>query len=140
VLSNYQNLEYSTTTKVLNRCQVWWAQELADINFQIYYRPGILNRKPDALSRCLKDCPEKGGWKNQLITMILYEKQFEDRKTSSLIYSSAQLASFPARKWVEYFAIRLKTKPRKTRSTKDHGSKPLSLVRSSRRTVSGKKF
>ena len=51
VYSDHQNLEYFTTTKVLNRQQARWAQELAGINFRIYYRPGTQNRKPDALSR-----------------------------------------------------------------------------------------
>jgi len=36
VYSDHQNLEYFTTTKVLNRRQVRWAQELAGINFRIY--------------------------------------------------------------------------------------------------------
>jgi len=51
VYSDHQNLEYFTTTKVLNRRQARWAQELAGIDFRIYYRPGTQNRKPDALSR-----------------------------------------------------------------------------------------
>jgi hypothetical protein len=40
VFSDHQNLEYFTTTKVLNRRQARWAQELAGIDFKIYYRPG----------------------------------------------------------------------------------------------------
>jgi len=35
VYSDYQNLEYFTTTKVLNRCQARWVQELAGIDFRI---------------------------------------------------------------------------------------------------------
>jgi len=51
VLSDHQNLEYFTMTKVvLNRQQAWWAQELVGINFRIYYRPGSQNGKPDTLS------------------------------------------------------------------------------------------
>jgi len=50
VYSDQQNLEYFTTTKVLNRHQARWAQELAGrINFRIYYRPGTQNGKPDAI-------------------------------------------------------------------------------------------
>jgi len=37
VFSDHQNLEYFTTTKVLNRQQARWAQELAGIDFRIYY-------------------------------------------------------------------------------------------------------
>jgi len=51
VFSDHRNLEYFTTTKVLNCRQARWAQELAGINFMIYYRPGTQNGKPDALSR-----------------------------------------------------------------------------------------
>jgi len=37
VYSDHQNLEYFTITKVLNRQQARWAQELAGIDFRIYY-------------------------------------------------------------------------------------------------------
>ena len=61
VFSDHQNLEYFTTTKVLNRRQARWAQELARINFQIYYQPGTQNGKRDALSRRSEYRLEKGG-------------------------------------------------------------------------------
>jgi len=64
VFSDHQNLEYFTTTKVLNRRQARWAQELAGIDFCIYYRPGTQNGKPDALSRRSEYRPEKGGIEN----------------------------------------------------------------------------
>jgi len=71
VLSDHQNLEYFTTTKVPNRRQARWAQELAGIDFKIYYRSGAQNGKPDALSRCSEYRPKKGGVENQPITTIL---------------------------------------------------------------------
>ena len=37
VFSDHQNLEYFTTTKILNQHQARWAQELAGIDFHIYY-------------------------------------------------------------------------------------------------------
>jgi len=37
VFSDHQNLKYFATTKVLNRWQARWAQELAGIDFRIYY-------------------------------------------------------------------------------------------------------
>jgi hypothetical protein len=61
VYSDHQNLEYFTPTKVLNRCQARWAQELAGVDFKIFYRPGKQNGKPDALSRHPEFRPEKGG-------------------------------------------------------------------------------
>jgi len=102
VFSDHQNLEYFTTTKVLNRRQARWAQELAGIDFRIYYRPGAQNGKPDALSRRSEYRPEKGGVENQPITTVLGEKHF-DRRSSSFICSSARLASLPARKWSPAF-------------------------------------
>jgi len=71
VLSDHQNLEYFTTTKVLNRWQAQWAQELAGINFRIYYRPRSQNGKLDALSRHSEYRPEKGGVENQPIMTVL---------------------------------------------------------------------
>jgi len=51
VYSDHQNLEYFTTTKILNRRQARWAEKLAGIDFKIYYHPGNQTGKPDALSR-----------------------------------------------------------------------------------------
>jgi len=78
VCSDHQNLEYFTTTKVLNRRQARWAQELAGIDFRIYYRPGTQNGKPDALSRRSEYRPEKGGVENQPITSVLRKNHFEE--------------------------------------------------------------
>ena len=108
VFSDHQNLEYFTTTKVLNRRQARWAQELAGIDFRIYYRPGAQNGKTDALSRRSEYHPEKGGMENQPITTVLQEKHLMDRKARSFICSSARLASLPARKWTEGFLTKVK--------------------------------
>jgi hypothetical protein len=61
VFTDHKNLEYFMTTKVLNRRQARWAQELAGVDFKIYYRKGTSNGKPDTLSRCPEYHPEKGG-------------------------------------------------------------------------------
>jgi hypothetical protein len=50
VFTDHKNLEYFMTTKVLNRRQARWAQELAGVDFKILYRKGTSNGKPDALS------------------------------------------------------------------------------------------
>jgi hypothetical protein len=79
VFSDYKNLEYFTTNKVLNRHQTRWAQELAGYNFTIVYRSGNLNRKPDALSRQLEYHPEKGDRGEnglQLISLVLKREHF----------------------------------------------------------------
>jgi hypothetical protein len=61
VFTDYKNLEYFMTTKVLTQRQVCWAQELAGMDFKIFYRKGTSNGKPDELSRHLEYHPEKGG-------------------------------------------------------------------------------
>jgi len=113
VLSDHQNLEYFTTTKVLNRQQARWAQELAGIDFRIYYRPGAQNGKPDALSRHPEFRPEKGGIENQPIKTVLQEKNLADRRNQSFICSSARLASLPARKWKEEFLEKIREEGKK---------------------------
>jgi len=108
VYSDHQNLEYFTTTKILNRGQARWAEELAGINFKIYYRPGNQNRKPNTLSRRMEYCPEKGGIENQPITVVLGKNHFKECLSHSLICSSARLALFPARKWDEAFLTQVR--------------------------------
>lgn len=51
IYTDHKNLLYFTTTKVLNRRQVRWAEELSKYHFKIIYRKGGENGKADALSR-----------------------------------------------------------------------------------------
>ena len=53
VYTDHQNLQNFLTTKVWNRRQIRWAQQLeqANYNFRIVYRPGKWGGKPDVLSR-----------------------------------------------------------------------------------------
>ena len=114
VFSDHQNLEYFSTTKVLNRRQARWAMELAGIDFKIYYRPGSKNGKPDALSRRPEYRPQKGGDENQPITTVLHKEHFaqEEYRSSAIstggagtvfLVSSARLSSIPAREWSKEF-------------------------------------
>ena len=108
VFSDHHNLEYFTTTKVLNRRQAQCAQELAGIDFRIYHQPGKRNGKPDALPRRPEYRPEKWGIENQPITTVLGKNHFEEWLTSTLVCSSARLVSLPARKWNEEFVSQVK--------------------------------
>jgi hypothetical protein len=76
VFTDHKNLEYIMMTKVLNRRQACWAQELASVDFKSFYRKGTSNSKPDTLSRCPEYCPEKGGGGDQPIQTVLNEKHF----------------------------------------------------------------
>lgn len=51
VYTDHKNLEYFTTSKVLNRRQARWAELLAHFDFKIVYRSGSKMGKPDALTR-----------------------------------------------------------------------------------------
>jgi hypothetical protein len=57
VFSDYKNLKYLLTTKLLNCGQARWDKELARHDFKIVYRPRNFNGKLDVLSRRLEYCP-----------------------------------------------------------------------------------
>ena len=104
--------------KVLNRQQARWAQELAGIDFRIYYQPGTQNRKPDALSKRLEYRPEKGGVENQPITMVLGKNHFEERLICTFVCLSARLASLLEKKWSEEFLAKVRKEGRKDKAYK----------------------
>ncbi|MBW0515735.1 hypothetical protein O181_055450 [Austropuccinia psidii MF-1] len=51
VLTNHSFLQYFMSSKVLTRCQAFWAEFLSEFHFSITYHPGRLATLPDALSR-----------------------------------------------------------------------------------------
>jgi hypothetical protein len=77
VSTDHKNLEYFMTTKVLNRRQACWAQELAGVDFKIFYRKGTSNGKLDALSRHTEYHPKKVGGGEQQMQTMLSEKHFD---------------------------------------------------------------
>jgi hypothetical protein len=77
VFTDHKNLEYFMTTKVLNQRYACWAQELAGVDFKVFYRKGTSNGKPDALSRCPEYRSEKGGGGDQQMQTVLSEKHFD---------------------------------------------------------------
>jgi len=113
VFSDHHNLEYFTTTKILNRRQARWAQELVSIDFKIFYRPGTQNSKPNALSRRSEYRPEKGGVENQPITTVLGKNYLEERLSHLFIGSSARLALLPVRKWSKEFLEKVRSEGNK---------------------------
>jgi hypothetical protein len=76
VFTDHKHLEYFMTTKVLNRRQACWAQELASVDFKSFHRKGTSNSKPDALLRHPEYHPEKGGGRDQPIQNVWNEKHF----------------------------------------------------------------
>jgi hypothetical protein len=99
-------------TKVLNRRQACWAQELASMDFKIFYRKGISNGKLDALLRHPEYYPENRGGGDQLIQTVLNEKHFGTISAIStrgegivFCYSAVQLAYLTTLvlKWIKEF-------------------------------------
>ena len=100
VFTDHKNLEYFATTKVLNRRQARWAQELAGYDFKIVYRPGTQNGKPDALSRRPEYRPLKGGGsveenENQPIYRLLRPDQLVTVDGAQVVLSSLSVQTIP---------------------------------------------
>ena len=60
VFCDHKNLQYFTTTRILNRRQARWSLFLSDFDFKISYRPGSEQGKSDALSRRQEYQPQEG--------------------------------------------------------------------------------
>src|SRR5690606_30865265 len=66
------------TTKRLNQRQIWWAEELAQYNFEIVYTEGKKNLKADALTRRSGDQPREGDHRiTQRYRPLLKPSNFE---------------------------------------------------------------
>jgi hypothetical protein len=78
VITDHKNLEYFTTTKLLNRRQARWSEFLSRFNFKIVYRPGKQGGKPDALTRRSEDLPKEGDERLQHQSQtVLKRENFE---------------------------------------------------------------
>ena len=51
IVTDYKNLEYFSTTKVLTQRQAWWSEYLFQFNLVIRFHSGYLSTKLDALTR-----------------------------------------------------------------------------------------
>jgi len=60
VLTDHKNLEYFTTTKLLNHQQARWAQFLSQFNFKFVYWPGKAGAKLDSLTQRSGDLLKEG--------------------------------------------------------------------------------
>jgi len=61
VVTDHKNLEYFSTTKILNHRQARWSEFLCQCNLAIRFRPGKLGMKPDALTRQWDVYAKEGG-------------------------------------------------------------------------------
>jgi len=60
IITDHHNLQNFTTKALLSRRQARWAQELAQYEFKIVFRPGAQNGTADALTRRSGDLPGEG--------------------------------------------------------------------------------
>jgi hypothetical protein len=60
VVTDHKNLKYFASTKVLTCWQVHWSEYLCHFNMVIWFRPGKLGGKPDALTRRWDIYPKEG--------------------------------------------------------------------------------
>jgi hypothetical protein len=118
IFTDHKNLEYFSTTKVLNRRQARWAMDLAEFDFKIIYRPGLQNGKADALSRRSELCPLRGdSGEFRPIHTVLKPGQREpvNRQASftsisnQMICSSAQLKRLEVEKFADSFLDTVRT-------------------------------
>jgi hypothetical protein len=75
VITDHRNLEYFTTTKLLNRRQARWSEFLSRFKFVITYRPGKQGAKPDALTRRSGDLPKEGDERLQHQSQVVLKKE-----------------------------------------------------------------
>ena len=61
VVTDHKNLKYFSTTKLLTRQQAHWSEYLSQFNLVIWFRPGKLSTKPDALTRRWDVYPKEEG-------------------------------------------------------------------------------
>ena len=102
MITDHQNLELFQTTKVLNRRQARWAQELAGYDFRIFFRPGRQNVKADYLSRRPEHRLEKGGDRKPETILKPENITPYDEHTTHLV-SGARVCSLPPIQWNEEF-------------------------------------
>jgi len=60
IITDHHNLQSFATKALLSRWQARWAQELAQYDCKIVFRPGVQNGKADALTRRSEDLPGEG--------------------------------------------------------------------------------
>jgi hypothetical protein len=76
ILSDHQNLTYFKTAILLNRRQARWSEELKQYKFQLLYRKGSSNTKPDILSRCPAFTFREGGTTSATEQLMMDKEQW----------------------------------------------------------------
>lgn len=86
ILTDLMDLKYFLTTKRLTERQIRWAEFLSNFRYELKYRKGKEDERPDALSRSDQDKPKEGDPRlltreRKLLNPINIEKiSFDDVK------------------------------------------------------------
>lgn len=74
IITDHEALEYFGTKRLLNLRQAGWAEQLAQYNFVITYRPGSQNGGADALSRKAEDLQTSKAKKEAQRTIRIFKR------------------------------------------------------------------
>ena len=89
VVTDHQNLQYFSTTKILTRRQACWSEFLSAFNLVIRFHPGKLGTKPDVLTRRWDVYPKEGNSDYATVNPQNYRPVF----TSEQLVSSLRATS-----------------------------------------------
>ena len=84
MVTDYKNLEYFSTTKVLTRCQACWSEYLSQFNLVICFCPGKLCTKPNSLTRCWDIYPKGGNSDYATVNPSNFCPMFQEQISISL--------------------------------------------------------
>ena len=77
-MTDHYNLQTFSTKALLSRRQARWAQELAQYDFKIVFKPGTQNGKADALTRRSGDLPEEGDGRARPTQPLIPAEKFSN--------------------------------------------------------------
>ena len=94
VVTDYKNLEYFSTTKVLTQRQARWSEYLSQFNLVIRFCPGWLGTKLDALTRWWDIYPKGGNTGYAIVNLHNFKPIFTQEQLTASI--QAMVLLFPS--------------------------------------------
>ena len=94
VVTDYKNLEYFSTIKVLTWRQAQWSKYLSQFNFVIRFHPGCLSTKPDALTRRWDIYPKRGNTGYTTVNSHNFKPIFTQEQLTASIWATILLFPF----------------------------------------------
>ncbi len=88
VVTDHKNLEYFSTTKILTRWQVRWSEYLSQFNLVIWFQPGKLGGKPDALNRRWDVYPKEGDSQYAAVNPHNFRPVFTQEQLSASLHAT----------------------------------------------------